>query len=409
MDQVFLELLIENGMGRGVRREFLMGRHWLVAQTTMLVPGVLPGSGGRLLYRPEKVGANPSAWDGMPLTNGHPVLDGKPVSARTPEVLEKYGLGMLFRSKFDNALRGEAWFDTERLRDISPKTLEALESGKPIEVSTGLFLSRTKAEDGAVYNGVAYEYDTDNYNPDHLAILMGAKGACSNKDGCGINNSSTKNTPAHDGVSIPMDKTQQIQWLTANCECWKDRSGTLNKLADDEVKGIFDSARAAHQRQTAMTEQVKAVTNALGVENLPAAAEIPALVKSKTTVVANTTVIKEEPKKPENFGEALKLYGNEQDRTTWETAQRISAQYKSGLVEKVVNALGRTDEAKTQLRSIYSKQPVSDLEAIVKHLPAEPTANQLDNVPRYLPDANQPSFGVEINQDDSLVPTGYLD
>jgi len=407
LDQVFLQLLIENGLGRGVRREFLMGRHWLVASVTMLVPGVLNGSGGRLLYRPERVGANPSAWDAMPLTNGHPTIDGKPVSARTPEVLEKYGLGMLLRSRFDNALRGEAWFDAERLREVGPKTLEALESGRPIEVSTGLFLSRTKAEDGAVYNGVAYEYDTDNYNPDHLAILMDTKGACSNKDGCGINNSSNKNTPAHDGGI--MDKTQQIQWLTTNCECWKDRAGTLNKLADDEVKGIFDSAQAAHQRQTVLTEQVKAVTNALGVESLPAAGEIPALVKSKTTVVTNTTVVKEEPKKPENFGEALKLYGNDQDRNTWETAQRISAQYKTGLVEKVVNALGRTDDAKAQLRSIYSKQPVSDLEAIVKHLPAEPTANQLDNVPRYLPDAQQPSFGVEINQDDSLVPTGYLD
>jgi hypothetical protein len=55
-----------------VREVVLHGREWLVAPLTLIVPGVLNGSNGPLLYPREEVARDPQAWNGMPLVVYHP-------------------------------------------------------------------------------------------------------------------------------------------------------------------------------------------------------------------------------------------------------------------------------------------------------------------------------------------------
>lgn len=162
-------------------------RDYVVAPVSMLVPGVLNGSMGPLYYPLEEISKNVDAWNMMPLTLGHPSKDGVGLSARSPEVLENYALGFVFNARIeDNKLVADAWFDKERTSRLSPALMTKLSTGESVELSTGLYTENVKVKNktwkGKTYNGIA-----KNYRPDHLAILMDVKGACSVDDGCGLN------------------------------------------------------------------------------------------------------------------------------------------------------------------------------------------------------------------------------
>lgn len=186
-----METLLANLSG-AVRRETLNGRTYLVAPLTMIVPGVLNGSQGALYYPPSEVEAAADSWNGIPITLRHPVdAQGNPTSARQPGVLARVGLGTVYAANYDGKLTAEGWFDEELTKSRDPGVHAALLSGKPTELSTGLF-TRNKAPDGTVYNGRcpstgrSYEYVAKRHRPDHLAVLPDQVGACSLKDGCGV-------------------------------------------------------------------------------------------------------------------------------------------------------------------------------------------------------------------------------
>ena len=136
-----METIISNIAGK-IRRESLQGRLYLVAPLTMIVPGVLSGSRGSLYYPLEEIRKNPTAWNGMPITLGHPSIDGKPVSARTPEVLNTKALGMILRTQADQELISEGWFDIELTNRSAPGLIDRIEAGKKVEVSTFLHFIR---------------------------------------------------------------------------------------------------------------------------------------------------------------------------------------------------------------------------------------------------------------------------
>lgn len=178
-----LELIATNSRGRS-RRETLNGREYIVVPLTMIVPGVLNGSKGALYYPPEEIGKDPGAWNHMPIVVNHPLVNGMPVSARDPYILEKYGIGYVFNTVHNHKLRAEGWFDVEKTRKVHKGILANLEAARPIELSTGLFtVNEPKL---GTFNNKQYTSVARNYRPDHLAILPDKKGACSIEDGCGV-------------------------------------------------------------------------------------------------------------------------------------------------------------------------------------------------------------------------------
>ena len=182
-----MERLVANLVG-GVRSGKLNGRDYLIAPLTMIVPGVLPGSQGPLYYPPDELAKNVQAWNGIPITVNHPSLNGTPVSARRYEVLESQGIGLVLESRINpkGNLIAEGWFDIEKTRKVDNRIIDALLSGKRLELSTGLYTENEEVKSGATYNGRAYTHVARNYQPDHLAILPDQKGACSLADGCGV-------------------------------------------------------------------------------------------------------------------------------------------------------------------------------------------------------------------------------
>jgi len=169
------------------RRATLHGREYLVAPAVMIVPGVLDGSKGPLLYELEEIRNSTPRWNYIPITYNHPFDEqGQAISARSPGVLDKIGLGVVLNSHTNGKLRAETWFDVEITRSIDPRIIDRLIKGDPIELSTGLGSSTIPASKGALHNGVPYKGIAKEFEPDHLAVLVDGVGACGLRDGCGV-------------------------------------------------------------------------------------------------------------------------------------------------------------------------------------------------------------------------------
>lgn len=181
-----MELVVTNSL-EGTRRKTLHGRKFLVANVTMIVPGVLNGSKGPLLYDAADVEASADSWNHMPIVVYHPKVNGQHVSARRPDVLEKYAVGHVFNTSFSQGkLVGEGWFDEERTKAVDPRVHAALVRRQPMEISTGLFTKNEPVANGATFNGTSYTHVAKDYRPDHLAVLPDQAGACGLKHGCGL-------------------------------------------------------------------------------------------------------------------------------------------------------------------------------------------------------------------------------
>lgn len=183
-----LETLSQNSLRPQVRRLLHGGRYYLVADSTLLVPGVLAGSQGPLFYPPKEVAKSPSAWDGFPITVYHPVKNGQPVSASEDGVLDRQGIGFVKNSKLSGKgkLKAQLWIDEEKAKRVDVRVVDSLLQGKPIELSTGLFTKNEEAAPGSNWQGKAFTHVARDYRPDHVAILPDVKGACSLEDGCGV-------------------------------------------------------------------------------------------------------------------------------------------------------------------------------------------------------------------------------
>jgi hypothetical protein len=181
-----MEKLIFNFSGK-VRRANLNGRPHLVADATMIVPGVLNGSLGPLFYPEETLKRSPQTWNNMPILVYHPLSPG--TSGRSAEVLNRQGVGVVLGAHYaENALQSELWFDEERVQHVDPRVHNSLLTGEQIELSTGLGTFTSDADEGATFNSVPYDKVVNGMEPDHLAVLPDQVGACSLKDGCGVNN-----------------------------------------------------------------------------------------------------------------------------------------------------------------------------------------------------------------------------
>jgi len=209
--------LISNSIGK-VKKARLNGREYLVAPMTLLVEGVLAGSQGPLFYPAEEITKDPSAWNGMPLLIEHPTRNNKHVSGRNPRIIDEQGVGWVFGARAEgNKLVAEGWFDVEKLKRLEPSILTALQQGKPIELSTGLYTENEPAPRGASYKGRPYHHIARNYRPDHVAILPKQVGACSIADGCGVLANSTASRKGTDAKTRhPTDLLLSSSLLVAN-------------------------------------------------------------------------------------------------------------------------------------------------------------------------------------------------
>lgn len=242
-----METVTANVAGR-VRHVTENGRAYLVADISLIVPGVLAGSKGALYYPPEETARNARAWDGTPIVVYHPTgPQGEHLSASAPGV---QNIGDLRNTTFKDKLRTQGWFDVEHTRSVDPRVLDALEQGRPMEISTGLYTTNDPAPAGATHNGRPYEWVARDYRPDHLAILPDQVGACSLHDGCGLN----VNTQ---GAAVSLLE-RLMGWLLTNAGLNQPRHATGQYLPHGAGTGkgpVHEAAKAGHAGEQPKPEE----------------------------------------------------------------------------------------------------------------------------------------------------------
>lgn len=153
------------------------------------------GSEGPEFVPSEVIAIAPDAWAGRSVVEDHPLLNGQPISANIPEILEAQSFGTVFNARFeDGRLKVDAYINPERAVRAGAKAqevvrrLRALAAGEEedlVEVSVGAFVMLEKRA-GVAPDGTPYDYIWRAALPDHLAVgLGGSKGACSAEAGCG--------------------------------------------------------------------------------------------------------------------------------------------------------------------------------------------------------------------------------
>lgn len=169
------------------RNAKLEGRDHVVVPAAMMTEGVWAGSGGPLLYRNEQLKKRPEVWNNKPLVIYHPTLNGRPVSACDPEVLDTQKIGVILNTRFDDKLRTECWVDIEKAKTVpeGQRILDSIAKGEMMEISTGVFVDNDE-KPGKWADGKEYVGEASNLGPDHLALLPDKTGACSIQDGAGF-------------------------------------------------------------------------------------------------------------------------------------------------------------------------------------------------------------------------------
>lgn len=159
------------------------GKPYLIAPVVLIREGVLNG----YLYLAEEFGRYAEAWNGRPVSLGHPQRNGEYVSANSVDIWANEVPGQLWNVVAEtDKLKGEIWIDLEKAEKIGAPALEVVENlraAAPMEVSTGLFADMEEAT--GTWNSKSYDGIARNIRPDHLALLPNEIGACSWEDGCG--------------------------------------------------------------------------------------------------------------------------------------------------------------------------------------------------------------------------------
>ena len=176
--------------------------------------------------------------------------------------------------------------------------LVALQSGKMLEQSTGLFADLEEKE--GEFDGQKYKWIARNIRPDHVAILPHEEGACSIADGCGtprVNQSGLSDpTPSsEDNANITVELKSITKTLKSFGKSFKKILSNLsifnvedNQMTRDElIAWILENSpipMTSEMLETANDEALQLIADAIvpaaapaALEDLGAGAEPPAV------------------------------------------------------------------------------------------------------------------------------------
>lgn len=300
-------------------------KSYLIVPTIMIVEGVL----NDIYYNKGDMAYSEKDWDNSPVVLNHP-SDG--FTAKRYEVLEQFGLGTLFGTKFEineqgkGILKSNVWFDEEVLKKQAPALYKRVLNGETIEVSTGLRLNLTYAD--AEFNGTRFTWLSSNYVPDHLAILPDDIGACSCKDGCGLrlNAGNTPDVESANNITYNEKYQDNKENEMANCNCPekvaklmeidptlnKEDLIALNEAEIDEKLGALEATQVENKEE--ITEKVEAEAEKVEAEVVVENTVEAPLVENKVEValISNMEELNKiaEPKFCEMLNEAVTFIAN---------------------------------------------------------------------------------------------------
>lgn len=176
---------------QSIRKEIYNGReHWVLPSYTLPANVVMNGG----LYPAEEIDAHYQGLDGTLAPLGHPQIDGKFISAFSPEGINQGHIGAWNRNakKSGNRIYVEKWIDTvianqsEQGRELLER-VEAIQRGDdvpPIHTSVAVFLDELEANEEQKALGA--NWVAKIHGMDHDAILLHEVGAATPEQGVGL-------------------------------------------------------------------------------------------------------------------------------------------------------------------------------------------------------------------------------
>ncbi len=204
------------------QRKRVAGVDYAVYPSVILVEGVHHGAiSSPTLYLADVLASSAPMWNNIPVTVHHPQdKDGAYVSAGSPEVLQAWAVGKLLNARHEEGkLKADVMIDLKKATAKHPTLINDLDRGVEMQVSTGLYGEEVMEE--GLWNNEAYASRLTAIQPDHLALLPGAEGACSWADGCGIRANKENGMKVNAGPAVGQKK--------------EDYRPTVNAASHDDI------------------------------------------------------------------------------------------------------------------------------------------------------------------------------
>lgn len=175
-----------------IRREQVNGADSIIIRSATLPDNVVMNGG---LYPAEEIESSYKGLERKLAPLGHPMMDGKFISAADPHAVHNYDVGAYVANVSREG--GRVFHDTVINVDVAGrsdkgrKLLDAInameETGEPIHTSTGIYLKRQEL-DAPMTNAAGHEYNwiATNMQFDHNAILINEEGAATPQQGVGL-------------------------------------------------------------------------------------------------------------------------------------------------------------------------------------------------------------------------------
>lgn len=260
-----------------VRREMRNGRDVLIVPSATLPDDVVMNG---LLYPAEEIEKSYKQLERKPAPFGHPMINGKFVSASDPE-----GINLAWVGAWNENVRRENGrvfldkiIDVARANqsDQGKAVIAAIEAGDPVHTSTGLYCTLEAA------NGDdEYDYIARNYEFDHDAILIGEEGAATPEQGVGmmVNAKGEQEQVTVINSSLMDDIERDLGWAVESAVRALERREKLSVTEQivSAIKSIFDGGQTSRETSSnngdedmadkAQFEELSAKVNALTEAN----------------------------------------------------------------------------------------------------------------------------------------------
>ncbi|MCA0947362.1 hypothetical protein LCM08_20760 [Salipiger pacificus] len=256
---------------KAARREKRNGRDVIIVPSATLPDDVVMNN---ILYPADEIEKSFSSLNRTPAPAGHPLINGKFVSARDPEGINIGWIG----AWNENARRegGRVLLDkvidvqTANQSERGKAVLEAVDKGEPIHTSTGLLCNLEAANGDVAYKHIARDIDFD-----HDAILLDEEGAATPDQGVGMFVNSAGQPEELEVINSAIDMAdQELDWagmhLLSALER-RERASTWERIKSaimDALPGASEREPSANQGEADMAddkqlEQLSAKVNAI--------------------------------------------------------------------------------------------------------------------------------------------------
>lgn len=275
-----------------IRREDVNGRPHLVIPSYTLPSDIIMNG---LLYPHSEIEATYKQLENTLAPLGHPVVNGKHVSAMTPEAIAGYHVGMFSRNvqRRGNRIYAEKFLDIEYATNSSKgrQLLAAIgydattdtitPTDTPIHSSVGVYVSREMTPNAEGYQGIARISRID-----HDAVLLGEPGAATPEQGVGLlcNVANAVTLEANQGVlqnsysnrSSALHAAAAIRWEDSWVQDFDDATAIV-RMRDGESKAVAytltdgkatfaDDSLPVKREESWVVNQINRICQSLGLQ-----------------------------------------------------------------------------------------------------------------------------------------------